>query len=430
MARDDLVIIGAGPAGLGLSLFYPDPSRILEQSSEVGGLCRSVEFAGAIFDIGGHSFHSPYPEVTAVVEDLMRGNWYTQRREARVLFGGDLVDYPFQQHLDQIRDAAIAAECRRGLPQRDPEITATNFEDWIIQRFGPGVARHFMLPYNRKLWARDLRRMSCEWVVERIAQSDPAKAHDGPGRAPLARDNLVSYPKSGGFGEIYRTMARKCGPIAFNQNVVRIDPLSRTVTTARGASWGWQRLASTMPLPALLRAIDGCPNTLIADADKLEFVSLKILMLVVGAKLKAQPQRIYIADPGVPAHKIAFNHTSSPSLRNRPRHGIICEIAYSPEKPPAPNAALEARMIAFLVEARLIDSPKDIVESRIVDVPYGYPAYTPDRPAIVQKIESFLDGRAIHTLGRFGRWEYANSDGCIWQALNLARRLRSAPQRQ
>ena len=27
-----------------------------------------------------------------------------------------------------------------------------NFEEFIHQRFGPGIARHFMIPYNQKLW--------------------------------------------------------------------------------------------------------------------------------------------------------------------------------------------------------------------------------------------------------------------------------------
>src|ERR1051326_8202348 len=139
---DALLIIGAGPAGLALSFSFPGRSLILEQSAEVGGLCRSIEFGGAIFDIGGHSFHSPHPEVSAMVEELMNGNWHTQRRDARVLFGGELVDYPFQQHLHQISDRAIAAECERTLPRGPDGASAANFEEWISRRFGDGVARH------------------------------------------------------------------------------------------------------------------------------------------------------------------------------------------------------------------------------------------------------------------------------------------------
>src|SRR5450432_211516 len=130
MGAGKLLIIGAGPAGLALSASYGGRSQVLEQSGEVGGLCRSVEFGGAVFDIGGHCFHSPHPEVSRMVEELMRGRWQTQRRDARVFFGGALIDYPFQQNLDQIADTRVADECRRGLPNAQEVTEAANFEEW------------------------------------------------------------------------------------------------------------------------------------------------------------------------------------------------------------------------------------------------------------------------------------------------------------
>ena len=47
-----------------------------------------------------------------------------------------------------------------GLPflKAVPEAAADepSFLDWIHTQFGPGFARHFFEPYNRKLWQRDL----------------------------------------------------------------------------------------------------------------------------------------------------------------------------------------------------------------------------------------------------------------------------------
>ncbi len=428
MDSDELVIIGAGPAGLALSSSYAGRSRILEKSHEVGGLCRSIEFGGGVFDIGGHSFHSPHPEVLRLVERLMKGRWHRQRRDARVFFNGDLIDYPFQQHFEQISDPAIIAECRRHRPGTDPGTdavaTADNFEDWIVERFGLGVARHFMLPYNRKLWARDLRRMSCEWVQERIAESGPGHAPQGERtRRPLEGGSQVAYPADGGFVEIFRAMARHCGAIEFGQEVCDIDPKAKTVRTTNGDVWAWESLVSTMPLPALLRAIRDCPKHLIDDAERLEFVALKLLLILVGKAVANEPQRVYVADPRVPAHKITFNHTSSPSLRRRPVQAIMCEISHSPEKSLAADADLEQTILEWLVEARLIRSRVDVAETRFVDVDYGYPVYTHDRLAILERIGAYLARLDIFTIGRFGAWEYVNSDACIWQGIRLAARL-------
>lgn len=424
MTADELIIIGAGPAGLALSHAAPGGARILERSGEVGGLCRSIQFGGGVFDIGGHSFHSPYPEVLSLVEQLMAGRWHAQRRDARVSFMGELIDYPFQQHFDQISRPDIVAECRESLPAAGVTAGAENFEDWIVKRFGTGVARHFMLPYNRKLWARDLKRMSCEWVGERVAGAAPdTAATAGPARHPLRSESQVGYPADGGFGAIFEAMAKGCGPIEFNQKVIAIDPVARTVHAAGGAAWRWGRLVSTMPLPALLRTIADCPAALIAAADLLEHVSLKVLMILVAHPPGAAPHRVYVADGQAPPHKVAFNHTSSPSLRQRPAQAIMCEIAYAPENPLAPDAELERATVDWLVDSSLIAGRGDVAETRIVDVEYGYPVYTHTRAAIVERIRAWLEPRGIASIGRFGAWEYLNSDACIHQGVRLAERL-------
>lgn len=423
MSHDPLLIIGAGPAGLAVSFAYPGQSLLVEQGETVGGLCRSIHFGGGVFDIGGHSFHSPHAEVSVLVEELMEGRWQTQRRDARVYFDGALIDYPFQQNVDQIADPAIADDCR-ARPTAGPDGNAETFEAWIVQRFGPGVARHFMLPYNRKLWARDLSRMSCEWVGERVAGGESAEAGKGlPLRRPLKSDSEVGYPAEGGFEAIFQAMAKRCGPILCGQRIVAIDPGEKTAQTEGGALLAWDRLVSTLPLPELLRLIGDCPRDLIADADRLEFVSLKIVLILVQDRLKDAPQRVYIADPGVPAHKIAFNHTSSPSLRRRPVHAIMGEVAYSPFKPVASDEVLTGTMVEWLAATGLIPSTQAVGETRVIDVPYGYPVYTHDRPAIVARVRAYLETLGIHSLGRFGAWDYVNSDACIRQGLKLAEKL-------
>ncbi len=419
----DLLIIGAGPTGLALAMAYGPGARLVESSGEVGGLCRSVSFGGGVFDLGGHSFHSPHHEVTALVEDLMAGGLSRQRRDARVWFQGKLLDYPFQDHVHQIADAAVRAECEDGLATRGRGEPPAHFEDWIVHRFGRGVARHFMLPYNRKLWARDLRRMSCDWVGERIAGGD-AGGGNTAGRRPLQSDSQVAYPAEGGFVAIFEAMARRCGPVAFGQQVCRIDPVARTARTLAGDEWSWRRLVSTMPAPQLLRAVEGCPADLIAAADRLGVVSLKILLTLVAGPVGAAPQRVYVPGDDSPIHKLAFNHTSSADLRDRPVHALMGEIAWSAEKPAPPDATLRRASLDWLADSRLIGDRGDVIDSRIVDVPYGYPVATPERPAIMARIRDWLAPLGIHTVGRFGGWDYVNSDACIWQGIQLAAALR------
>ena len=417
MPADELLIIGAGPAGLGVSFRYAGASRILESSAVIGGLCRSITFGGGVFDIGGHCFHTPHADVADLVAGLMRGRWHSQARDARVYFRGDMIPYPFQKQFERLSDATVVTECRAGLANAAATTTAaTNFEEWILRRFGVGIAEHFMLPYNRKLWGKNLQRIGCDWVGERVAESG---GHKLGTRLPLNDGSEVSYPAQGGFDEIFKALAQHCGSIEFGQTVTRIDTSSRTVHTAEGGSWAWKRLVSTMPLPLLLHSIPDTPGELLADVDHLEYISLKLLLILVAGSLPNAPQRVYIADPDIPPHKVAFNHTSSLSLRNRPVHAVICEIAHSPGSPPPPDRQLQDATLDWLVDSRLVESKSCFIEARMVDVAHAYPVPTHDRQRIVAAARTYLAGHDIHTIGRFGAWDYANSDDCLRQGLEL-----------
>src|SRR5204862_2403004 len=39
-----------------------------------------------------------------------------------------------------------------------------NFEEFIYQVWGAGIAKHFAIPYNRKLWAVPLAEMETSWL--------------------------------------------------------------------------------------------------------------------------------------------------------------------------------------------------------------------------------------------------------------------------
>jgi protoporphyrinogen oxidase len=420
------LVLGAGPAGLAFAHRFGRGAVVLEKSREVGGLSRSIEIEDGVFDLGGHSFHTPHQEVRDLVHSLMNGALHEQPRDARVWASGQLIPYPFQQHFAMLDNREIVEDCRGHDVDAALVARSANFEEWVVRRFGNGVARNFMLPYNKKLWACDLAQMSCEWVVERVAAApvDPGiDAAAVPARRALQSDSRVAYPAEGGFGAIFVALAARCGRIELGEEVVRIDLANRNVHTSSGRIWPWERIVSTMPLPHLLARMSECPGPLVERASMLRAVSLKILLLLARLRDKRVPQRIYISDPAIPPHKVAFNHTSSTSLSERRHHAIMCEVSYSPGKPARSDAELLNGTVDWLVAGGFIASADHIVTQRIVDVPFGYPVPTQARAEIIAEITRYLEMQNIHSIGRFGSWCYANSDECMRQGLELGNRL-------
>jgi UDP-galactopyranose mutase len=423
MTREPVIVVGAGPAGIGAALTLGSDGIVLEQGAALGGLADSLVIEGAVFDLGGHSFHTPHPEV----RDLVFGSleMYEQQRDARCFAFGELIPYPFQKNYRLLSDTQVVVECSEGLAHADDGKGAENFEAFISRRFGKGIAEHFMLPYNRKLWGRDLKRLAADWTHERVAAPEGVKEEfnrSGGARKPLQGDTRVAYPAQGGFGEIFRALARRIPDIRYRQRVMRIDARRRRLHTVGGDSFAWRHLVSTLPLPVLLGLIDGVPAELKVKAGQLDYLSLRLGLVVVDHPVDTDIQRIYSAEPHVAAHKIAVNHNSSDYLRKLPHHGIISEIAVGPDKP-LPRSDIQEWMLAGLELTGLIKDRGDIRHAEIRNVEYAYPVPTHDRDAIVSEIAAWLEEAGIHSVGRFGQWAYINSDEAIHRGMLLGRKL-------
>ena len=45
-----------------------------------------------------------------------------------------------------------------------------NFEDWVLEHFGPTILDVFFRPYTKKVWTVDPVKMSPNWVGTRVAK--------------------------------------------------------------------------------------------------------------------------------------------------------------------------------------------------------------------------------------------------------------------
>ena len=121
---------------------------------------------------------------------------------------GRYIPYPFQNNIKYLPREHVL-ECLLGLieAQREPR-SSDNFEEWINATFGAGIAQHFMLPYNYKVWAHPPAMMSKQWMAERVSVVDTDRVlrnvildQDDISWGP---NNKFKYPLHGGTGGIYQ----------------------------------------------------------------------------------------------------------------------------------------------------------------------------------------------------------------------------------
>lgn len=427
-----IVIIGAGPAGLSAAYHLGDEDyTILEAEAEAGGLCRSFDLGGATFDLGGHAFFTKHDYVRELVERLCEPGVFAQTREAWLYSHGTFVRYPFQSHLHGL-PSEVVEDCLVGLydaaRRQEAAAAPTNLRDWIELTFGPGIAAHFMLPYNEKLWAYPLTEIAPGWTSNRVVTPDVRAIVGGALRSDRFSDfpnAVVRYPAAGGFANLYQGFLDTVGDRIARHTVTEVRPDQREVRVGDGTLIGYDRLVSTMPLDELVTKTDGLGDCCRQAAAELRYNSLYLVNLVFDRPAMTEMQRVYCADPEVPFHKLVLNSNSSPELRSRPVFGIQAEVSFSPRKHVDPDA-LPERVLAALRRMGIAEEGDQVTASSVVTVPRAYPVQTSGSAEARAHLLGEFEQRRIHCAGRFGEWLYINSDDAVMRGRARAEEILAA----
>lgn len=475
------VVIGAGPTGLSAAYNLGKDALLLEQNDTVGGWCRSVRRDGFTFDYAGHIMFSNDPYVHDMYEKLLGDNVHWQDREAWIYSKGVYTRYPFQGALyglpaDVIKECVVGAiearfgslkghgrtplvgrngngngnghnngnpACDRGIKDccadgilestaplgttgpRPPE----NFEEFIYQVWGAGIARHFAVPYNRKLWAVPLNEMETSWLGGRVPLPDLEEMIEGalrPVARPMGPNARFGYPLRGGFQALMNGFLPLLqGELRLGARVVAVSPGRRTLTLADGEEIGYEQLINTMPLPTLIRRMGAeVPEEVRSAAAALRHVSVRCVHLGVGREKLTDKHWIYYPEETV-FHRIFVQGNASPLCNPPGGFGLTCEITYSPHKPlPCDGPELIQRCIDDCRQVGLIGPNDPIPVALQCDLPFAYVVYDHARARNVKLIRSWLDEQGILLAGRYSEWEYYNSDHAFLAGKKAAERVR------
>ena len=130
-----------------------------------------------------------------------------------------------------------------------------------------------------------------------------------------------------------------------------------------------------------------------------------------------------------PANRITYLSNYSPNNAPDGKGSILAEVTYVPGEEPDVSDAGRRAMARALEGAGLLDAGKirawDSALNPLAYILYDL-GFAERRAAVLEYVDS-LPG--FHALGRFGRYEYHNSDQCLSQALDLAQRLLPALER-
>ena len=442
--RGDVVVVGAGPAGLSAALELVRRDRrplVLEASDRVGGIARTERWRGHRFDIGGHRFYTREVEVERLWREVLGADLLTVRRLSRIYSRGRYFAYPLE-FLDALGKTGVVESCRIVasylVAQTRPRGREATLEDWVVRRFGRRLFDTFFKSYTEKVWGVPCRDIGADWAAQRIRSLSLVKAVSNAVFGSHEHDSLIReflYPRLGPgmMWERFRDLVEDGGGgVRLRSPVTAVEVDGGEVRAVRVGGDAGQRIEcgrviSSMPVGALVDALrPAAPPAVAAAARRLRHRAMVVVGMVVDRATVFPDQWIYVHDPEVRVGRIQnFKNWSRDMCADEGSSNLgleyFCdvgdEIWSRSDDDLVDLAARELRRLG------LVDAG-DVVDGVVFRQPRAYPVYDGGYDEQLRIIWRFLDGiRGLQSVGRNGRHRYNNQDHSMLTGILAARNL-------
>ena len=431
------LIIGGGLSGLGAAYHLKNEGHpdwlMFERSERVGGLCKSVKYDGGFtFDHAIHILYSSDPYASGLIKDLLSGNMAVKGRESWVYSSGEYTPYPWQANTFGL-PVNIVKECLMGVIKATYEKEGcpgpANFGEWCYATFGEGLARHFMIPYNSKLWAINPKKMTDAWIKDRVMTPSLDEVIEGSlhrQEKDFGPNKVFWYPERGGIealpiGFLPHLDREK---IIYNTEVVKVLWKEKKVVSKDACEWSYDKLITSMPLPVLAGHMGPeIPPDLKKAAGNLEHNTVYAVNLAVKRDELSPYHWVYFPEEKYTLHRISFPKNFSTSMVPDGWNSITVEVSASKYRRVPTGDELINTVIDDLKNADVINNGDTIEVKSVLTLNPAYIIYNHTHPQDVNMLHQFLNENEIFPCGRFGDWEYLNMDHSILSGKRAAEKV-------
>jgi protoporphyrinogen oxidase len=425
-----VVILGGGLTGISTAYHLRRPWLLLEKEARLGGHARTDETRGFHFDKTGHWLHLRDPYIKSLVAELLPDQLVPVERKARIFSHGVLTRYPFQGNLAGL-PAEVVSECLIDFVRahEDPKSKEPpkNFEDFCLKRFGAGISRHFMIPYNQKLWGVHPREITAEWCSRFVPipkLEDVIKGAVGDVPPEIGYNVSFLYPRSGGIETLTRALVARMsgGEVQLSTPLEKVDLAARTVTYG-GETTPWRALVATIPLPELVARLADCPRDIEEAAGKLRCTPVRYLNVATKSSPKADFHWIYVPEEKFPFYRVGIYTNAVPAMAPPGRGSLYVELS---DRGPMPRVDdIMPDVAQALAAAGAINGADDVLFAEIKELKYAYVVFDDNYYSSVEKLIKYFESNDVFPRGRYGSWIYNAMEDSLLAGRDIALRLNS-----
>jgi protoporphyrinogen oxidase len=446
-ARVPIVVLGAGPAGLGAALLLSRRREfevtVLERQDSIGGNAGSFELDGQRVDYGSHRLHPACaPEILNDIRSMLGDELLDRPRHGRIRLRDRWVHFPLQPldlalHLPPTFALGVMWDAISHSARTND---VDSFAGLLEKKLGPTICRDFYFPYAEKIWGLPPHEIDAEQARRRVSARSLAKiarkvlgAVPGVGRRRTGR---FLYPRQG-YGQIcdaYRDAAVKGGAsIELDSSVRAVEAQSQAelAVVVDGAD-GPRRLPagqvlSTIPLTSLVRAIrPAAPADVLESARALRYRSMLLVYLVLGIDRFTEYDAHYF--PGADVGITRLSEPKNYAMAGVPGMTVLCaELPCAPDDEywKLSDEHLAELVIDSMARAGLSvrDEVRRIVTKRLT---HAYPIYHRGYQGHLDRLDTWVAGiDGVLSIGRQGLFVHDNTHHTLAMAYGAVSCLRA-----
>ncbi|MDD4005139.1 MAG: FAD-dependent oxidoreductase [Elusimicrobiaceae bacterium] len=439
MTDTDILIIGGGITGLSAAyhlqrLNFSD-YLLAEKNAACGGLCGSVRKNGFTYDYSGHLLHLHSGYGKKLVKKLLRGNLGRLSRDTAIFSHGVYTRYPFQANTYGL-PPAVVKECVDGfLKAHRADRTVSPdapFKDWALAVFGPGICRHFMHPYNRKLWQTPLDELTADWCAPFVPRPNPQDVIAGSKADNLKQFGYNAdfyYPLRGGCQTLCDALAKPVKNIRTGCELTAIDFIAGTAFFKGLGAVRFKRVINTMPLKKFVKLIKHAPVKVENAAEKLKITSVCNLNAGVARRV-SEKHWVYFPEKEFPFYRAGLASNFSPHVAPEGTSSFYIEVSH-PQTGRGSRPDLEKIQRAIppaLRRAGLLGPGEKLLNPLWMKLDDAYVVYNRERKPALETIMPYLEKHGCLSIGRYGAWKYSFMEEALLEgraaAVELAGRLK------
>src|SRR5262245_56567048 len=284
--------------------------RIFERLPHAGGHVITVEEDGYRFDRTGHLLHLRDPEMRRLSLSWIGDDYLEVNRRSMIWSNGTLTRYPFQANTFGL-PPAVAYACLQGFLQAHfakERSIPRNFEEFCLAHFGEGISRHFMIPYNTRLWGVPPSEITADWCSRFVPLpklEDVVAGAVGLNDRELGYNTQFLYPRRG-IGRLSEGLAAAVAatrPVELERAPRALEAATRQLIFDDEIV-RYDVLVATVPLPALVKGVADAPVGVRAASERLRCTHLYYLDVALDAPCGRPLHWAYVPEEKYPFYRV------------------------------------------------------------------------------------------------------------------------------